>query len=428
MQVKLVLAIVLCGPFIHASGQSVKPLNIGDTLTNTEFTYYINDQKHTGSLPDKNGKLTILDFWATWCTSCIKALPKVEALQHEMGEKVQFILVNAKRTKDDSLKTRNFFVKWKERYGTTLNLPSIEQDTLFGSLFPHHVVPHYVWIDGNGKVVATTSAEQLTAANINSVLEKEQTEITMKKDQDRSRPLFTNNDLPRSRLLSYRLFLKGGFDGLPSGNRLHQAGDTLYGRGITNMPLKDMYLTILREIYPHFKENRIVLEVKDPSKWKEPAAEHERDIWYKENMYSLELILPVQQAPLLYDEMLQELNRSSGFIGNIECRNIPCFVLTRTGKSNQLKSRGGETKIRLFYVDHAYLENAPLQYLIGRLNNCPAIAIPVVDETGIDFPVDMDFPEGFSDREKIARQLRQYRLALEKTERELEVFVIKGQE
>ncbi|MBX2925427.1 MAG: TlpA family protein disulfide reductase [Chitinophagaceae bacterium] len=428
MYTKLIPAIVLCGLFIHVYSQPVKFLRIGDTLTNTDFIYSLNDQKYTGSLPDKNGKLTILDFWATWCSSCIKALPKVEALQKEMGDRVQFILVNTKNSGDNPIKIRNFFSKWKERYGANLNLASVEQDTLLDALFPHQLIPHYVWIDAGGKIAAFTSVEQLTAANIKAVLEKERVQIAMKKDQDASSPLFTNSDLPQSQLRSYSIFLKGKFDGLPSGNRLHQSGDTVYGHGITNTPLKDMYLTILQKLYPGFTENHLILEMKKPFKWTIPAIEGEQNAWYKENMYSLEVIVPIDKVSTLYKEMLQELNRHSGYTAKMENRNINCFVLMSTSKKDQLKSRGGETDIRMFYVDRPYLKNAPLQYLIARLNNCPAIAIPIVDETGIDFPVDMDFPEGFSDLEKITLRLKQYGLVLEKAERNMEVFVIRERE
>lgn len=428
MYTKLIPAIVLCGLFIHVYSQPIKPLRIGDTLTNTDFIYSLNDQKYTGSLPDKNGKLTILDFWATWCSSCIKVLPKVESLQKEMGDRVQFILVNAKNSGDDPAKIRNFFSKWKMRYGAELSLASVEQDTLLDRLFPHQLIPHYVWIDAGGKIVAFTSAEQVTAANIKALLEKGQAEIAMKKDQDVSRPLFTNADLPSSQLQSYNIFLKGRFEGLPSGNRLHQEGNTVYGHGITNTSLKDMYLTILRKLYPGFAENRLIPEIKNPSTWVMPATEHEQDAWYKENMYSLEVIVPLQQASTLYKEMLQTLNKHSGYTGSMEIRSISCFVLMAADKKQQLKPAKGETAIRMFYVDHPYLKNAPLQYLITRLNNCPAIAIPVVDETGIDFPVDMDFPEGFSDIEQISRRLKQYGLVLQKAERDMEVFVIREQQ
>ncbi len=53
------------------------------------------------SFPDLNGtphssnewqgKIMVLNFWATWCPSCLKEIPEFMALQSQYGEKVQFI-------------------------------------------------------------------------------------------------------------------------------------------------------------------------------------------------------------------------------------------------------------------------------------------------------------------------------------------------
>ena len=55
----------------------------------------------TFSFPDLNGtphssaewtgKIIVLNFWATWCPSCLKEIPAFMALQTQYGEKVQFI-------------------------------------------------------------------------------------------------------------------------------------------------------------------------------------------------------------------------------------------------------------------------------------------------------------------------------------------------
>lgn len=55
----------------------------------------------TFSFPDLNGKqqistqwqgkIIVLNFWATWCPACLKEIPAFIALQAELGEKVQFI-------------------------------------------------------------------------------------------------------------------------------------------------------------------------------------------------------------------------------------------------------------------------------------------------------------------------------------------------
>jgi thiol-disulfide isomerase/thioredoxin len=55
----------------------------------------------TFSFPDLNGsphvstewqgKILVLNFWATWCPSCLKEIPAFMALQTQYGDKVQFI-------------------------------------------------------------------------------------------------------------------------------------------------------------------------------------------------------------------------------------------------------------------------------------------------------------------------------------------------
>ncbi|MEQ8471116.1 MAG: TlpA disulfide reductase family protein [Marinoscillum sp.] len=43
----------------------------------------------------KGEKLTVLDFWATWCKPCIKAIPELEKLSNEFEDKgVRFVGIN----------------------------------------------------------------------------------------------------------------------------------------------------------------------------------------------------------------------------------------------------------------------------------------------------------------------------------------------
>ena len=56
----------------------IKPLKIGDKVPDIEFKNIINYKSKTARLSDFKGKLVILDFWGTWCTSCIAAFPKME--------------------------------------------------------------------------------------------------------------------------------------------------------------------------------------------------------------------------------------------------------------------------------------------------------------------------------------------------------------
>jgi len=68
--------------FICLAGE-VKPLKIGDKVPDIEFKLV--DSKtggiSKGKLSDYKGKLVIIDFWASWCYSCLHKFPKMDELQ-----------------------------------------------------------------------------------------------------------------------------------------------------------------------------------------------------------------------------------------------------------------------------------------------------------------------------------------------------------
>lgn len=42
-----------------------------------------------------NGKPTVIDFWAPWCSNCKVAAPTLQSIEEEYGDKVNFVSVNA---------------------------------------------------------------------------------------------------------------------------------------------------------------------------------------------------------------------------------------------------------------------------------------------------------------------------------------------
>lgn len=74
------------------------PLNVGDIAPNWTL---IDSQGQPRSLSDYRGKLVVLDFWATWCGFCRKAMPAIQALHDEYADKgVAILAVNCRDATD----------------------------------------------------------------------------------------------------------------------------------------------------------------------------------------------------------------------------------------------------------------------------------------------------------------------------------------
>jgi thiol-disulfide isomerase/thioredoxin len=162
--------------FIRANAQpsinTLSPLKPGDVIPETvwQLTQQVTNEatgKETLKLDNYKGKAIILDFWATWCSSCISKFSKTDSLGKLFSNDLQFVLVNSiKGTGDSETKVKTFFTKYNSGLPTPLSAPSIINDSVLKALFPHSFIPHYVWIGKDGQVKAITSSEALTYDNM----------------------------------------------------------------------------------------------------------------------------------------------------------------------------------------------------------------------------------------------------------------------
>ncbi|WP_312747934.1 TlpA family protein disulfide reductase [Sphingobacterium multivorum] len=123
---------------------------------------YFNGKKKTIKFADLKGKLILLDFWSTGCPSCIEGIPDMELIQQRFQDKVQVVMVNSKRNKDTPERIKKRFKKYKEDFNYTPVLPTILNDTLFTSLFPHNTLPTIGIINPEGEFVLNSYASSIT--------------------------------------------------------------------------------------------------------------------------------------------------------------------------------------------------------------------------------------------------------------------------
>lgn len=161
--------IILC---LQVIGQSphTRQLNIGDRVPDITISNLFNYTTDQAGLNDFRGKLVILDFWATWCGSCIKAMPKLDSLQRQFKDSLAIILLN-EDIKSYAAKVNAYLDKQILKSNGSFSLIStIRRNDDLRLLFPHTFLPHYVWIDASGYVIAFTYSADVTAENIEAAL------------------------------------------------------------------------------------------------------------------------------------------------------------------------------------------------------------------------------------------------------------------
>lgn len=173
---------------IMAQSPPVKPLTIGDTVPDITIRNVYNYPDSVIRLSDLKGKLVILDFWGTWCSGCVQALPKLNSLQKKYPNRLFIFLVNneARKTCREDLKNiESMYSKMNLTLNNKFILPTnLKRNFELDKLFPHGFLPHYIWISPSGIVIAITSSAEVTNKNIKTVLNGDSIVLPVKIDID----------------------------------------------------------------------------------------------------------------------------------------------------------------------------------------------------------------------------------------------------
>lgn len=223
-----IIIIITLLAFKANAQEAIKALRVGDKVPESfwQLQHHIYEQGKSSkrALSNYKGKAIILDFWASWCASCISGFPKLDSMARGQEAKLKVIKV--------SYEPKELVQKVFDRDlagGTEASFEhsTIYADTYLRALFPNKLLPHYVWLNTEGKVAAITTARDLTKVNLQLLLNGKTDFLQEKADQDLSKPLFLSADLPtHNQLKSYSIFFKGMFDGLSQGvkNHLNEKG------------------------------------------------------------------------------------------------------------------------------------------------------------------------------------------------------------
>lgn len=402
---------------------TIKRLEIGDTLPDITFTNTNNFPSWLKSTKDLKGKLILLDFWGLGCTYCIESFPKMNTLQKEFNNKLQIILVNSsseeKRCLDHISKLQD--PKLKNAFAA---LPSINGDRRWETIFPHIGVPHHVWIDQNGKVMAITYSHNTTEENITAILNGAKIQFAKKDDlveydyQKNGLMKRGHEKLPAPIL--YSAFLPP-FLGLGSGTTTYtDSAEMSYRATYRNFPTVYLYKLTNKKL-------RLLVETKRVSK-----DIIEKDEWLAQNCFTYEIKVPLAEKEHYTKYMLEDLNKFFGMkyniVGEIETRSIPALVIKKVGSENIIS----QTKKNMVPESRLTTNMEHITTLTGlkshfrSFENIDQNKI-FIDETKISpkEKLDIYLPKDVSNLSAINTVLKKYGLELANENRKTEIMVIK---
>lgn len=393
----------------QSSSIPAHPLTIGDTLPASGLNYKPQTTKH---------KLTIINFFATWCPVCVSEFPKLDSLQKAFAGQVSFILL----TYEPPLVLKALQAKSK-RFAA-LNIPVITGDTVLSKFFPHRYLPHTVWLSSSGRVLAITGREELTASNIRSFLNGNTPTLAVKTDLvdfDSKAPLLSQPILQNT--LQFQSVLTGSLQGASGAltNIRDSVGQTQRLTCINYSLLSLLELALGRPF-----SNRWQLGVKDSLRSLSGKA-----FSFYNSLWCYERILPSsmsKEAARLW--MLEDLSRSFGISATAQKQTASCYALVKTGADSLLKSGGATPASTLLSKDSAvkYLRNSSITRLVKAFNfSTPPDTVPIVlDETGITYNIDIAFNiPNIQNLSALNELLPSYGLKLIPVQREIEFLVIK---
>jgi thiol-disulfide isomerase/thioredoxin len=360
------------------------------------------------------GKPLIIDFWFTYCSSCIGLMPKLDSLHKKYKDQFNVLLSNFEKKE-----VIERFLTNKKKL-EQVGLPSTSSDTLLLKLFPHIYSPHEVWIDKNGIVVAITGDEAITEENIIKLINGQSLHLPVKMDidytsNDSSSPFTDNNNIINSQYSYVGDYLKD------------RGGETLrrIKNGFTN--IKKINATV-----PELYELAYQQEDLKPSQYiyqNIDSTIYTTNSQTGKNRFCYEMRLKDTIWSNAYLYMQQDLDRYFKIRSELKSEPTLCYIISHVSPNADIdtsKSKGFPD----WYAEGAnyVFKYAPWQAVMVYLNE--TLPYPLIDETGNSLKKRLkmlEIPLNWGNLEVINKRLSSYNLKIKQEVRNVNHIVFSNQ-
>ncbi len=322
-----------------------------------------------------------------------------------------------------------FFAKRKQ-LGKEILLPSVVEDTILHTLFPHTSDPYEVWLNGDGQVVAITHNLYVTALNIQHFLHSRNYQLphfNQQLDFDLSKPLLVAGNGGHDDDFIFRSLLTGFIDSIGSQSVFQ---DSITGRSrlfIPNNTLIGLYKNTFqtspdpdsKAFYRDLYNKRIIIESKLKilqSDWISFMQTHSDGFeeFKQTHFFCYESIFPQainrQEA---FQQMRHDLDRLFGLRSVVQLRKIPCLELVELKSRKKWKTKNKKDILTVSEDKNSInVEGVKLEDLVELFNSHYKLPI-MLNKTGYIGNITMKlFIEDSDDLSLIKKSLRIYGLGL----------------
>ena len=400
-QIILIFLLFSHGLFSQASSpKSAMPPQVGDAAPEIAVETLLQaPQNAQATLKALQGKVVVLELWATWCGPCIPAMDHLSKLAKKFEDRpVQIIAITSEEQKD--------VVRFLKHKPARMWVGLDGDNSVFGAFQPI-TIPHTIVINRSGKIAAITSPKEVTEQVIEDLLAEKAIALPLKASgyaKDETEEAFEQMQMK----LDSRTLFKAVF----------RPSDSTKGWG-RRYPADD----------PQFPSRRFSGDGIWPlgllaSAYEIPASRFVDDAALPQSGYFIDVIVPEGKEHLLNPTVQQLLQDGLNIRVDIETREMEVMVLRQIeGMSTPLKPSQAEKPYYTFRGPKLTAIKQPVNKLVDYLSN--ATRKPLIDETGLSGEYDFSMDWVMGNKESLHEELRKLGLELVEGKRRVEMLVVR---
>ncbi len=169
---------------IFANAQTIYVLH--SRVKSFDAPFVLNYTSSSANLSSLQKKITILDFFGTWCIPCLKALPNLKNIQQQFKNDLSIVLIS----NEDDAKLKKFIIA-RNPFPFPL---IVDNENKITNLFSPPSYPYTIVLNSRSEIIAITEAGSITPAMVNDWL-------AVKKDIVEEKPVISNTPAIMNRTL-----------------------------------------------------------------------------------------------------------------------------------------------------------------------------------------------------------------------------------